>query len=221
MGPGVQMMRGLTRAWSGQPRPVTSGDGSHIVSADCRSSANRYTATTDMLRVILSALVCISSTALPSWGQCPHAVPDSAWSEHTLRAVGIRVWFPSPYREHIYEVRIGNTPDYTYESGVFRRIHISLEKGPASIEAAKPRRWDRVTDFLECSDSIGGRPMVLQRMTGGGTIFRDGKQFPSFDVVAVIQLAPGRYIWIRGNAENQEGRDQIAGAIGTIQFLRQ
>jgi hypothetical protein len=35
---------GITRAWSGQPRPFTRCDGYHIVSADCRSSANRYVA---------------------------------------------------------------------------------------------------------------------------------------------------------------------------------
>lgn len=149
------------------------------------------------------------------------AVPilsTSNWRTWEPESFPVRLRLPKSFREKKYDITIGDYHGRTYHAGLFQSLNLQVSNGPTTVDWPSARQSHN-TDYSECLDTVGGRPVFVQSKRGSGTMFWGREQSASYDVIAVWHLAPGRYLYANGVAGERRTQEELLAAIRTIEFV--
>jgi hypothetical protein len=135
--------------------------------------------------------------------------------------MGLRLKMPKRFSEDRGGVVIGGWIGSSFHAGVFESVTLEIMPyaGPGqSFEDQKAIRQNFYAGYSECSESIGGHRTIIQSLKGGGSITIGDRSFPSFAVLAIYDLAPGKVVRFHGDAATLQGQKDLLASVRTLEF---
>ena len=162
----------------------------------------------------------VSAASVTSSLPCRTAAePDASWRTVELTLPAVTFQLPPGWHERRWNVGVGQVESwhtFRAEADVLRSLNITEEPGSTAGALPGVTRQPGYTDFVECSDRIGGHRVLLQTWRGGGTVFRDGQQTPVLATRLTLEVAPGRYAMVSATSGDAAGQDEIIAILKTF-----
>jgi hypothetical protein len=149
----------------------------------------------------------------------PAADPAADWRTVQLSLPAVTFQLPPGWREKQWDVRVGEVDSwhtFRSEADFFQNLSITEEGDSAAGPLPMVTRQADYTDYVDCADTVGGRRVLLQTWRGGGTVFRDGQQTPSFATHLTLEIGPGRYAVMSATSGDAAGQDEMVAILKTF-----
>jgi hypothetical protein len=158
--------------------------------------------------------------ATSSYLSCrPAPAPGANWRTVELTLPAVTFQIPPGWREKQWDVRVGEVNawhTFRSEADFFQNLSITEERDSAAGPLPKVMRQADYTDYVECADSIGGHHVLLQAWRGGGTVFREGRQTPTFATQLTLEIGPGHYAVMSATSGDAAGQDEMVTVLKTF-----
>ena len=148
---------------------------------------------------------------------CPAPFPRPPdWRRINARDIPITFQLAPDYAERRGEIRSpGNRSQRIRARST--QLGIGEREGPATLDqAVKATPDERLTHYSRCSETVGGRPGIIDSFRGGGVHIANGTQTPSFDVHMTLQVASRRYVDVVGSAADRAGQEELLVLVRTV-----